>query len=66
MFFRSEHSCVRATNAVELYRFGSSWGLCAAGMVFALPVLYFKVRDTEYTEEDYVHVLPDTKVEEPS
>jgi len=36
------------------FRFGSSWGLCAAGMVFALPVLYWKVQDTELTEADFV------------
>ncbi|KAF8445503.1 major facilitator superfamily domain-containing protein [Terfezia claveryi] len=34
--------------------FGSSWGLCAAGMIFVLPVLYWKVQDTELTEADFV------------
>jgi len=38
--------------------FGSSWGLCAAGMIFALPVLYFKVQDTQYTEEDFIDAKP--------
>lgn len=34
--------------------FGSSWGLCAAGMIFALPVLYWKVQDTKLTDADFV------------
>ena len=51
------------------FRFGSSWGLCAAGMIFALPVLYWKVQDTELTDADFdddvlvkkVHELGETK-----
>ncbi|KAI5810151.1 major facilitator superfamily domain-containing protein [Peziza echinospora] len=34
--------------------FGSSWGLCVAGMLFALPVIYLKVQDTELTDADFV------------
>ncbi|KAA8904795.1 major facilitator superfamily domain-containing protein [Sphaerosporella brunnea] len=34
--------------------FGTSWGLCAAGMLFALPVVWMRVHDTEITAEDFV------------
>ncbi|KAF8474633.1 hypothetical protein BDZ91DRAFT_711380 [Kalaharituber pfeilii] len=43
--------------------FGSSWGLCAAGMVFALPVLYFKVQDTELPDAAFVENAPDDKLQ---
>ena len=45
------------------FRFGSSWGLCVAGMVFALPVLYWKVQDTELTDADFVGVEPQHELE---
>ncbi|RPA91172.1 MFS general substrate transporter [Choiromyces venosus 120613-1] len=34
--------------------FGSSWGLCGAGMLLAIPVIWYRIRDTELTEEDFV------------
>lgn len=36
------------------YRFGTSWGLCVAGMLFAIPVIWYRVHDTEITAEDFV------------
>ncbi|KAI5818130.1 major facilitator superfamily domain-containing protein [Pyronema omphalodes] len=35
--------------------FGTSWGLCVAGMIIAIPVILMRVHDTEVTEEDFVH-----------
>lgn len=46
------------------FRFGSSWGLCVAGMLFALPVLYWKVQDTELTDADFVEDISVKKVHE--
>ncbi|PUU72583.1 major facilitator superfamily domain-containing protein [Tuber borchii] len=34
--------------------FGSSWGLCGAGMILAIPVIWRRIKDTEITEEDFV------------
>jgi hypothetical protein len=34
--------------------FGSSWGLCAAGLIFALPVVWAKVNNSNIHREDYV------------
>lgn len=34
--------------------FGSSWGLCVGGLLFALPVVWMKVRETEVRQEDFV------------
>jgi hypothetical protein len=34
--------------------FGSSWGLCVAGLLFAIPVIWMRVHDTEITEADFV------------
>jgi hypothetical protein len=35
--------------------FGTSWGLCVAGMIIAIPVIWMRVHDTEVTAEDFVH-----------
>jgi hypothetical protein len=45
---------VDALKAPYSAMFGSSWGLCAAGLVFAFPVVYFKVRNSNIHKEDYV------------
>jgi hypothetical protein len=37
--------------------FGSSWGLCAAGLVFAFPVVYWKINETNVHEEDFITAL---------
>jgi hypothetical protein len=34
--------------------FGTSWGLCAAGLLIGLPVVWMRVHDTEVTAEDFV------------
>jgi len=34
--------------------FGSSWGLCGAGLLFALPIVWTKIRESNIVEEDYV------------
>lgn len=34
--------------------FGTSWGLCVAGLLFAIPVIWMRIHDTEVTEEDFV------------
>ncbi|PWW76961.1 MFS general substrate transporter [Tuber magnatum] len=34
--------------------FGSSWGLCGAGMLLAVPVIWRRIKDTELTEDDFV------------
>jgi len=34
--------------------FASSWALCAAGLVCAAPVIWYKIRETEVTQEDFV------------
>ncbi|KAH0603610.1 uncharacterized protein H6S33_007269 [Morchella sextelata] len=39
--------------------FGTSWGLCVIGMLFAVPVIWWRVHDTEITELDFVR--PDEK-----
>lgn len=43
-----------ATGASFDALFGSSWGLCAAGMLCALPVIYLRVQDTGLSEESFV------------
>ena len=35
-----------------LDEYASSWALCAAGLIFAAPVVWYKVRDTIPIEED--------------
>lgn len=42
-----------ATKAGFDVLFGSSWGLCAAGLVFAAPVIWFRVQETEITAVDF-------------
>ncbi|KAL0639889.1 hypothetical protein Q9L58_000980 [Maublancomyces gigas] len=34
--------------------FGTSWGLCVFGMLCAIPVIWYRVHDTELTVEDFV------------
>ncbi|KAI5799921.1 major facilitator superfamily domain-containing protein [Geopyxis carbonaria] len=34
--------------------FGSSWGLCLAGLFCAVPVIYMRVHDTEMSADDYI------------
>ncbi|KAG0130033.1 major facilitator superfamily domain-containing protein [Tuber indicum] len=34
--------------------FGSSWGLCGAGMLLAIPVIWRCIKDTELTEDDFI------------
>lgn len=41
--------------------FGSSWGLCVAGMLFAAPVIWWKITDTKITAEDYVQGVENEK-----
>jgi hypothetical protein len=36
--------------------FGSSWGLCGAGLLFALPLVYTKIAETNIHQEDFVTV----------
>lgn len=43
--------------------YGSSWGLCVAGLLFALPVIYFRVKETEITAEDFAGVAGNKEVE---
>jgi len=33
--------------------FGTSWGLCVAGLLFAIPVIWMRIHDTEVTEADF-------------
>ena len=41
---------------------GSSWGLCLAGLIFAAPVVWFKIQDTIPLEVDLA--FSDETVEE--
>jgi len=34
--------------------FASSWALCAAGLLFALPVVWTKIRESNVHKEDYI------------
>ena len=34
--------------------FGSSWGLCAAGLLFALPIVWAKINNSNIHREDYI------------
>ena len=34
--------------------FASSWGLCGAGLIFALPLVWMKITETNVHREDYV------------
>jgi len=34
--------------------FASSWGLCGAGLLFALPLVWMKITETNVHTEDYV------------
>lgn len=34
--------------------FGSSWGLCGAGLIFALPIVWMKITNSNIHREDYV------------
>lgn len=39
---------------LENYRFGTSWGLCVFGMLCVIPVIWYRIHDTELTVEDFV------------
>jgi len=34
--------------------FASSWGLCGAGLLFAFPVVWAKIKESNIHKEDYV------------
>ena len=34
--------------------FASSWGLCGAGLLFALPLVWMKITETNVHQEDYI------------
>ena len=34
--------------------FGSSWGVCVVGMVFALPVVFMRIHDTEVEAKEQI------------
>ena len=34
--------------------FGSSWGLCGAGLIFAFPIVWTKITNSNIHKEDYV------------
>ena len=38
--------------------FASTWALLVAGLIFALPMLYFRVRNTTTLEEDFLYIHP--------
>lgn len=50
------HICTCAGILTDLnnYRFGTSWGLCVFGMLCVIPVIWYRVHDTELTAEDFV------------
>ena len=37
--------------------FASTWALLVAGLIFALPMLYLRVRNTTTLEEDSLYIL---------
>ncbi|KAF8252201.1 MFS general substrate transporter [Wilcoxina mikolae CBS 423.85] len=45
--------------------FGTSWGLCVAGMLFAIPVIWMRVHNTEVTQEDFAQVEKETEFAHP-
>lgn len=42
--------------------FASSWALCAAGMLIALPVIIMRVHETEITEKDFEGSMGSTEL----
>lgn len=64
-YFAGFYKSIQSAGAAVIWRvdalkapfaaiFGSSWGLCAAGMVFAFPIVYFKIKQSNIHKEDYV------------
>lgn len=45
--------------------FASSWGLSAGSMLFALPLIFWKVKDTTDAEEDDIADIMDSEEIEP-
>lgn len=43
-----------ATKHSYVTLFGTSWGLCVLGIVCAIPVVWFRVKETEIVGDDYV------------
>jgi hypothetical protein len=64
-YFAGFYKSIQSAGAAVIWRvdalkapfqaiFASSWGLCGAGLLFALPVVWMKITQTNIHKEDYV------------
>ena len=64
-YFAGFYKSIQSAGAAVIWRvdalkapfcaiFASSWGLCVAGLVFALPVVWMKIVETNIHKEDFV------------
>jgi hypothetical protein len=64
-YFAGFYKSIQSAGAAVIWRvdalkapfqaiFASSWGLCGAGLIFALPVVWTKIRETNIHKEDYI------------
>ena len=64
-YFAGFYKSIQSAGAAVIWRvdalqapyraiFASSWGLCVAGLVFALPIVFMKIVETNVHKEDFV------------
>ena len=64
-YFAGFYKSIQSAGAAVIWRvdalkapfaaiFGSSWGLCAAGLVIGLPVVWMKIKQTNIHQEDFL------------
>ena len=64
-YFAGFYKSIQSAGAAVIWRvdalkhpfqaiFASSWGLCGAGLIVALPIVWYKITETNVREEDYI------------
>jgi hypothetical protein len=64
-YFAGFYKSIQSAGAAVIWRvdalkapyraiFASSWGLCGAGLIFALPIVLAKIQETNVHREDFV------------
>jgi len=64
-YFAGFYKSIQSAGAAVIWRvdalkapfraiFASSWGLCVAGLIFALPIVFMKIVETNIHKEDFL------------
>jgi len=64
-YFAGFYKSIQSAGAAVIWRvdaleapfraiFASSWGLCVAGLIFALPIVFMKIVETNIHKEDFM------------